>query len=88
MIKISICFGSACHLRGAYDVLDAFRYLLDKHQVHGTIDLEGGFCQGRCTEGVVIRINDEVITYVTKDNVNSIFQQKILESLYANNYNA
>lgn len=79
MLKISICFGSACHLRGAYGVLNAFKALLDKYEIPGTIDLEGGFCQGQCTEGVVIKINDEIITNVATDNVDYIFQQKVLE---------
>jgi len=81
MIKIAICFGSACHLRGAYGVLNAFRALLDKYKIEGTIDLEGGFCQGRCTEGVVIKINDEILTNVAKENVHDIFQRKVLETL-------
>ncbi|MGI6092171.1 MAG: (2Fe-2S) ferredoxin domain-containing protein [Veillonellaceae bacterium] len=79
MIKISICFGSACHLRGAYGVLTAFKFLLDKHDVEGVIDLAGEFCQGRCNEGVVIKINDEIVTHVSESNVSEIFREKILE---------
>lgn len=79
MLKISICFGSACHLRGAYGVLNAFKTLLEQYEIPGTIDLEGGFCQGRCTEGVIIKINDEVITNVATENVDDIFEQKVLE---------
>ncbi len=61
MITISICVGSACHLKGAHGVLHAFATLLEKHQVAGKIDMEGSFCQGRCTEGVVIKINDKLV---------------------------
>jgi NADH:ubiquinone oxidoreductase subunit E len=61
MIKISICVGSACHLSGAHAVLNAFQLLVQKHQVSAKIDIEGNFCQGHCTEGVVIKINDEII---------------------------
>lgn len=79
MVKIAICFGSACHLRGAYGVLTAFKSLLDKHNVEGVIDLAGEFCQGRCNEGVVIKIDDEIVTNVSESNVNDIFREKILE---------
>jgi NADH:ubiquinone oxidoreductase subunit E len=78
MTHISICVGSACHLRGAHAVLQAFSNLIDKYQVAVKIDLEGNFCRGRCTEGVVIMINDEIITNVSKEKVYDIFQKKVL----------
>lgn len=78
MVKLSICFGSACHLRGSYSVLNAFKALIDKYQVQSEIDVEGNFCQGRCTEGVVIKLNDEIITNVAKDKVYDIFVDRVL----------
>ncbi len=78
MLKLAICFGSACHLRGAYNVLNAFKALIDKYQVQSEIDLEGDFCQGKCTEGVVIKLNDEIITNVAKEKVYDIFMEKVL----------
>ena len=80
MTTISICVGSACHLKGAHGVLHAFATLLEKHQVAGKIDMEGCFCQGRCTEGVVIKINNEMITNVTKDQVYNLFLTRVLMS--------
>jgi len=79
MVTIAICIGSACHLRGAHGVLGAFSALLEKYQISATIDLEGNFCQGRCTEGVVIKIDDEVITNVSQEKVFAIFQEKVLK---------
>ena len=78
MLKLSICFGSACHLRGAYSVLNTFRALIDKYQIQSKIDIEGNFCQGKCTEGVVIKLNDEIITNVAKEKVYGIFMEKVL----------
>jgi NADH:ubiquinone oxidoreductase subunit E len=78
MLRLSICFGSACHLKGAYSVLNAFKALIDKYKVQSQIDLEGNFCQGKCTEGVVIKLNDEIITNVAKEKVHNIFMEKVL----------
>ncbi|KYZ77587.1 NADH dehydrogenase [Anaerosporomusa subterranea] len=78
MVKISICIGSACHLRGAHNVLNAFTSLVEKYDTQAVVDIEGNFCQGRCTEGVVIKIDDEVITNVSKDKVHDIFVDKVL----------
>ena len=78
MLRLSICFGSACHLRGAYGVLNAFKALITKYEVQSEIDIEGNFCQGQCTEGVVIKINDEIITNVAQEKVYKIFIEKVL----------
>ncbi|MGL5512041.1 MAG: (2Fe-2S) ferredoxin domain-containing protein [Sporomusa sp.] len=78
MLKLSICFGSACHLRGSYGVLNAFKALIEKYQVDSEIDIEGNFCQNYCTEGVVIKLNDEIITHVTKEKVYDIFMARVL----------
>lgn len=78
MTNISICVGSACHLRGAHAVLHAFNALMEKYNVAGLIDIEGNFCQGLCTEGVVVKINDEIITNVSKDKVYALFLEKVL----------
>ncbi|MCX7780419.1 MAG: NAD(P)H-dependent oxidoreductase subunit E [Negativicutes bacterium] len=78
MITISICIGSACHVKGAHAVLEALKGLIDKYHVSANIVLEGNFCQGRCTEGVVIKINDEIITNVSKEKVYAIFAAKVL----------
>lgn len=78
MIIISICIGSACHLKGAHSVLEIFKLLIDKYKANAQVVLEGNFCQNRCTEGVVIKINDEIITNVSKERVHQIFSEKVL----------
>ncbi|HWR55000.1 MAG TPA: NAD(P)H-dependent oxidoreductase subunit E [Negativicutes bacterium] len=78
MCVISICVGSACHLRGSHDVLNMFEFLIEQYQVDATVSLEGNFCQERCTEGVVIKIDDEVITNVDKTKVFTLFAEKVL----------
>lgn len=84
MTKISICVGSACHLRGAHGVLSAFDMLVNKYKVNAVVDIEGNFCQGMCTEGVVIKINDEIITNVSKEKVYDIFVEKVLKCVSKN----
>lgn len=79
MLRIAICFGSACHLRGAYGVVNTFKELLTKYNVEGIVEIMGEFCQGRCMEGVVIKIDDEIITHVSEKNAEEIFKKKVLE---------
>ena len=30
MIKISVCIGSACHLKGSYNVINGFQHVIEK----------------------------------------------------------
>lgn len=78
MVKIAICFGSACYLRGSYGVLNAFTALIEKYNIKATVDLEGSFCQGLCTQGVVVKIDDEVITNLKREDVHELFHEKVL----------
>ena len=78
MITVSVCLGSACHLKGANGVLDAFLALIDRYQAQATVQMAGNFCQGRCTEGVVVQIDDLILTHVTKDQVHELFMKYVL----------
>ena len=77
MTTISVCLGSACHLKGAPGVLEAFLALAEKYQSEVQVQMAGNFCQGRCTEGVVVQINERLITHVTRDQVHELFQKYI-----------
>ncbi len=69
--SIYICMGSACHLKGAPLIAQAFQTELDKrqHTDQVSVDLGGAFCQSQCVDGVVVRINGETHTHVTVADV-------------------
>ena len=78
MVTISVCLGSACHLKGANAVLEAFLALIEKHRAHSIVQMSGNFCQGHCTEGVVVQIDDLIVTHVTRDQVHELFAKYVL----------
>jgi len=78
MVTVSVCLGSACHLKGANGVLEAFLALVEKHHSQATVQMAGNFCQGRCTEGVVVQIDNLILTHVSKDQVHDLFQKYVL----------
>ncbi len=77
MKNISVCIGSSCHLKGSYDIIEAIKDLLLQHQLQDDVELGASFCLGRCTDGVTIKIDDEIITGVTKNNITQIFEQAL-----------
>ena len=38
MIKISVCIGSSCHLKGSYNVINGFQHVIEKNKVSDKVD--------------------------------------------------
>lgn len=51
---IKVCVGSSCHLKGSYDVIEAMKNILKKHQLEDKVELEASFCLGQCAKGVSV----------------------------------
>ena len=76
-MRISVCVGSSCHLKGSYDVILGFQKLISEYDVGDKVDLEASFCLGHCAEGVTIKIDDEIITGLTGQNVRKVFEERV-----------
>ncbi|HHY97341.1 MAG TPA: (2Fe-2S) ferredoxin domain-containing protein [Firmicutes bacterium] len=81
MLNVSVCVGSSCHLRGAYDVIRALQDLIRTYGLSDKIDLSATFCLGHCTEGVTVKIGETIVTSVTPQIVERIFEEKVLPSV-------
>lgn len=68
---IQVCMGSACHLKGAPLIAQAFQVELEKRQRSGDVlfELMGSFCQSQCADGVIVRVNGETYQHVTVADV-------------------
>ena len=44
MIELNVCIGSACHIRGSYNVIQTFQQMIEKYKVNDKIDLKSSFC--------------------------------------------
>ena len=79
-MKISICIGSSCHVKGSRQVVELMRELVDKNNLSDKIDLAGTFCMGKCQDGVCVAIEDKVFS-VTPETVTGFFDNTVLPSL-------
>jgi len=80
MIKLEICLGGVCFVKGSLDVLLKFKELIDKNGISKKVELTGRFCVGKCYtkfKGVNIRLNDMPYN-VTIDQVEDFFTKEIL----------
>lgn len=77
-MKITICIGSSCHLKGSRQVVEQLQYLVSKNNLQDKIELAGTFCMGKCQTGVNVKIDDEDIS-VSPDTVDDFFAKEVLK---------
>ncbi len=80
MLIIKVCVGSACHLKGAYKVVDALEKLINRYKLKEKVILKGDFCQGFCTEAVSVKVEERVFS-VSEENIEEFFNTEILGRL-------
>lgn len=70
-MEVSVCVGSSCHLKGAYDVIKRFQELAEMYAI-GEIALSASFCRDKCRDGVVVSIDGILYTGVSPEKVAAI----------------
>lgn len=78
MITLRVCVGSACHLKGSYEVIHIFQNLIDSNNFSARVEIKGSFCLGHCSEGVSVNINNGEVMSVTADRAEEFFKKYIL----------
>jgi NADH:ubiquinone oxidoreductase subunit E len=76
MNEIFVCVGSACHLKGSYDVIDYFKNWIKDNELKNDFVVKASFCLGHCTEAVSVKV-DEVIYSVSPDSVEEFINKNI-----------
>lgn len=77
-MKIYVCVGSSCHLKGSYDVIQLMKQELANNHLEDKVSLSAAFCLGKCKDGVSVKIDDEIICGISKDNFIDFFDKHIL----------
>lgn len=52
-MKVTICIGSFCHVKGAPQVIAELQRLVAEHNLKDKVELAGKFCMGRCQSGPI-----------------------------------
>lgn len=80
-MNIYVCVGSSCHLKGSYKIVDLLKKEIAQRGLEDKITLSAAFCLGHCTDGVSIKVEDEVVCGVSEANFNEIFEEKVMKRL-------
>ncbi|MBR2479351.1 MAG: (2Fe-2S) ferredoxin domain-containing protein [Clostridia bacterium] len=76
-MKITICIGSSCHLKGSRRVVEQLQKLIAENNVGDKVELGGTFCIGNCQQGVCVTVNDAFHS-VTPETVEEFFAKEVL----------
>ena len=80
---LKVCVGSACHIKGSYDVIKIITKIIEEEGLEKKVELKACFCLNNCTEGVSVVIDDEEKAYSfykknTEEKFKEIIKEKIL----------
>lgn len=80
MIKITVCIGSSCHIKGSRQVVEQLQHLIGEKNLSDKVELGGTFCMGKCQQGVCVTVNDRFYS-VTPETTKAFFDSEILAKL-------
>lgn len=81
-MKIQICVGSSCHIKGSPEIVELLQKAVAEYQLEDEITLCGSFCIGKCNRvGVTVQVDEEIYTGITVEGFREFFQEKVLTAL-------
>lgn len=79
-MKITVCIGSSCHVKGSRQVVKELQRLIAEHNAGDRVELAGTFCMSRCQQGVCVTV-DDAFHSVTPDSAEEFFSTHVLPRL-------
>lgn len=79
-LRVTVCIGSSCHLKGSRQVVEELRNLIEDNNLEDKVEIAGTFCLGQCQKGVCVTIGDDFYS-VSPDTVEEFFKNEIQTKL-------
>ena len=76
-MRVTVCIGSSCHVKGSRQVVKTLQRLIAEHQIGDQVELGGTFCMSQCQLGVCVTV-DEAFHSVTPETAEQFFLDEIL----------
>ncbi len=75
-MKITVCIGSSCHIKGSRQVVDQIQTMIAQKNLGDQVELGGTFCLGKCQQGVCVMVDEEFYS-VTPETVVDFFEKEV-----------
>lgn len=79
-MKITVCIGSSCHIKGSRQVVETLNRLIKENNLQDKVELGGTFCLGKCGQHVSVSIGEEFFS-VQPEKVEEFFKNEVLTRL-------
>lgn len=79
-MKITVCIGSSCHIKGSRQVVSRLQQLIAENHLDDRVELGGTFCMGKCQEGVCVTVDDDFYS-VSPETVDDFFATAVQAKL-------
>ena len=76
-MKITVCIGSSCHIKGSRQVVEALKELIEQNKLSDKVEVGGTFCMSKCQDGVCVTVDDKFYS-VSPDKVKEFFETEVL----------
>ncbi|MDD3213602.1 MAG: (2Fe-2S) ferredoxin domain-containing protein [Eubacteriales bacterium] len=77
MVKVTICIGSSCHLKGSRQIVEELQRLVAANNLKDKVELAGQFCMGNCQNGVCVTVGTENFSLKPEDT-KQFFEEQVL----------
>lgn len=75
-MKVTVCIGSACHIKGSREVISRFQCLIRENNLGNKVELGGVFCMGKCQQGVCVTV-DDAFHSVKPETIEEFFENHV-----------
>ncbi len=79
-MKITVCIGSSCHLKGSRQVVERLQALVREHKLDDKIELSGTFCMDNCQNGVCVTLDGKIYS-LSPETCDSFFEKEVMGKL-------
>ena len=79
-VKVTVCAGSSCHVRGSRSVLARFAEIIKTEHLEEEVSLLGCFCMERCGECMNWKFDEEDISSGDVEEAEATLREKLKEA--------
>ena len=79
-MKVTVCIGSSCHIKGSRQVVEQLQYLIHENNLSDKVELTRTCCMRSCQQGVCVSVDDKFFS-VSPENVKDFFNENIAAAI-------
>jgi len=81
MLTIHVCIGSACHIKGSYNIINKLQSVIQEKQLGDRVEIKAALCLGNGTNAVSIKIDDGDVLSLSEKDVEQFVEKHIMSRL-------